>query len=571
MMSETSTDSQQWILYKYLKVIKRHTIVSDAILGLKQLDYLTDDEFESLQKCDASLRIGVVLTTILKKGSPEVVFHAFLNSLQDDEGQLEMGHSHLVEFLLDKYHSLKKLKQRSGLLGDPTLATQKEYDRVERESGSRPHTPPKSPSVRGETFESIKEDFLKWLKDTFRKEMDLSSFLSALKTEVCTTIQDCFGSVASSLGLSGKAAKDGKKEEPSDPLPPHKLHGSVSSDRSTREFKGRRERKICQSRDEIKMKYGYDYGMQRLAKTSDASDSQSAEVTYEDVSEDPIKKMTRSYCMQSFSVTSAEMLGEVLGRDSVLDASRCEVGHVLWQDDASYVNVGHFGKHRVAVKTRRSGSHELGVKEAFILSQLQSPNIVPLFGVFWTEGPATVKLVTECPSTTLEEHRTTDSRQLERIALHLCQGLAKLKGSSHGLVVVHNDISCRNCFIGGDESGSHMTAALGGFTLAEIAKDDGTCTALQVQPAYKHDYDRVNYSSHESDVRAFAIVVHSLYSGPSDAVVMEGCPPRPPNMPEGLHDVLQECYRSYPSTRPSAVDLLPRLRALHELHAKEAD
>lgn len=559
MVSETNTDCQQWILYKYLKVIKRHTIVSDAILGLKQLDYLTDDEFESLQKCDAGLRIGVVLTTILKKGSPEVVFHAFLSSLRDEEGQLEMGHSHLVEFLLDKYHSLKKLKQRSGLSGDPTLATQKEYDQVERENGSRPYSPPKSPSVREETFKSIKEDFLKWLKDTFRKEMDPSNFLSALKMEVCTTIQDCLGSIASRLGLSDKAAKDGTKEASSDSLPPCKSHDSVSSDHSAWEVKGRRERKICRSRDEIKMKYGYDYGMQQLAKTS------------EDVSEDPTKKITRSYCMQSFSVTSAKMLGEVLGRDSVLDASQCEVGHVLWQDNASCVNVGQFGKHQVAVKTRRSGSHELSVKEAFILSQLQSPNIVPLFGVFWTEGPATVKLVIECPSATLEEYHTTDSRQLERIALHLCQGLAKLKGANHGMAVVHNDISCRNCFIRGDESGSHMTAALGGFTFAEIAKGDGTCTALQVQPAYKHDYDRVNYSSHGSDVRAFAIVVHSLYNGPSGAPVMEGCPPRPPNMPEGLHDVLQECYKSHPSTRPSAMDLLPKLHALHELHSKVAD
>ena len=573
-MSATTTDCQQWILYRYLKVISRHTIVNDSMLGLKQLNYLTDDEFERLQRDSEGLRIANVLTTILKKGSPKDMFHAFLDSLRDVEDKLEMGHSYLYDFLMDKYRRLQKLRQLDG--GDPTLATQMEYKLVEGEKGSRPTTPPKSPSKEAErTFESIKEEFIKWLRDTFTKEMDHNSFLNTLKREVRATIQECFHTVSSSLGLTGKSAKHGTEDRVSDASgpPQRKLHDSVSSDEVTVEFQESRVRKVCQTRDLIKMKIGYDSVMKQLAKGSDASDSEQTGVASEDVLRDPTKTTTRSYCMQSFSVSSAKTLGEVLGRDLVLNASQCRVGHMLWEDEASYVNVGHFGERQVAVKTRRSGLSELSVKEAFILSKLQSPNIVPLIGVFWIEELATVKLVTECPST-LESYlnvTTTATRQLERIALHLCRGLAKLKEFGHRMTIVHNDISPRSCFIRGDISGDHVTAALGGFTLAEIAKDDGTCTALQVQPAYKQDYDRVQHSSHESDVRALAIVVHSLYSGPSSPAVMERCPPRPPSMPEGLHAVLQECYHPNPSSRPSALGLLSQLHSLHEWRAQQTD
>ena len=569
-----STDCPQWILYRYLRVVARHTIVNDTMLGLKQLNYLTDDEFVMLQRDSESLRIVNVLAILLKKGSPKDMFHAFLNSLRDDEDKLEMGHSYLYDFLMDKYRRLQKLRQRDG--GDPTLATQEEYKSVERVSGSRPTTPPKSPSKEAErTFESIKEELIKWLKDTFRKEMDHNSFLNTLKTEVRATIQECFRKISSSLGITGKSTKDSTEERVSDVSgpPQRKLHGSVSSDEVTVEFQESRVRKICQTRDFIKMQYSKDSSKQQLAKGSAASNSEQTGVASEDVLRDPTKTTTRSYSMQSFSVSSAKALGEVLGKDLVLNVSQCQVEHMLWEDEASYVNAGHFGERQVAVKTRRSGLSELSVKEAFILSKLQSPNIVPLIGVFWIEELATVKLVTECPST-LESYlnvTTTATRQLERIALHLCQGLAKLKKFGHRMTIVHNDISSCSCFIRGDVSGDHVTAALGGFTFAEIAKDDGTCTALQVQPAYKQDYDRVQHSSHESDVRALAIVVHSLYSGPSSAAVMEGCPPRPPNMPEGLHAVLQECYRPIPSSRPSALDLLSRLHSLHEWRAQQTD
>lgn len=577
-MSAATTDCQQWILYKYLKVVARHTKVNDAMLGLKQLNYLTDDEFVTLQRGSESLRIVNVLATILKKGSPKDMFHAFLNSLRDDEDKLEMGHSYLYDFLMDKYRRLQKLRQHDG--GDPTIATQKEYKLVEKETGSRPTTPPKSPSKEAEkTFESIKNEFIEWLRDTFRKEMDHNSFLNTLKREVHATVQECFRTVTSSLGLTGKSAKDSTEERVSDASgpPQRKLHGSVSSDEATLEIQETRVRKVCQTRDHIKMTYGYDSGMQQLAKVSDASDSQQTGAASEDILNDPTKTGTRSYCIQSFSVSSAKTLGDVLGRDLVLNVSHYQVGHVLWEDEASYVNVGHFGEHQVAVaiKTRRSGLAELSVKEAFILSKLQSPNIVPLIGVFWIEELATVKLVTECPST-LESYlslnvTTTATRQFERITLHLCQGLAKLKEFGHRMTIVHNDISSRSCFIRGDVSGDRVTAALGGFTFAEIAKEDGTCTALQVQPAYKQDYDRVQHASHESDVRALAIVVLSLYSGPSSPAVMNRCPPRPPNMPEGLHAVLQECYHPSPSSRPSALDLLSRLHSLHEWRAQQID
>lgn len=563
------SESQQWILNRYILVIRQHIELNDAILGLKQLDYLTDDEFESLQKREARLRIGSVLVTIFKKGTPEQVFHTFLKSLKDYEGQLEMGHFHLHAFLMDKYQHLKTLKQRCKMSGDPTLATQAEYDFVERESGSRPSTPPKSPVKGVETFESIKEDFLKWLKETFRGEMDQNGFLSTLKVEICATIKECFRTFASSMGLSGKAVKVGTKEEPSDPPSPCKSHGSVSSNHITLEFK-ERQKKIGQRRELIKKQQGHDNSMQGLGKKSNASYSQPTGDTFEDSSEDATRRKIRSYCMQSFSVTSAEMLDEILGGDLVLSASQCQEGHKLWEDKTSSVNVGHFGEHQVAIKTRRSGPCELSVKEAFILSQLQSsPNIVPLVGVLWIEGPTTVKLVTECPSTLdsyLLNVSTTDTRRLETIALHLCQGLAKLKEFGHGRTVVHNDVSRHSCFIRGDVKSSVMTAALGGFTFAEIAKDDGSCTALQVQPAYQQDYDRVNHSSHESDIRAFAIVVHSLYAGPSSVAAQGAYPPRPPSMPERLHAVLQECYQPNPPSRPSAVDLLIRLRALQELN-----
>ena len=228
--------------------------------------------------------------------------------------------------------------------------------------------------------------------------------------------------------------------------------------------------------------------------------------------------------MQSFSVTSAETLGEVLGRDLVLDTSQFHVGHVVRKDEISSVHVGHFGTQQVAVKSRCSGVLALSVKEAFILSQLQSPYIVPLIGVLWKESPAAVQLVMECPRGTLEEYLSnapsTDHKQLTEIAMHLCQGLAKLKESTCGMEIVHNDVSCRSCSIR-DESDGHVTAILGGFTLAEIAKDDGTCTPQEVQPPYQHDYNMVKHTSHGSDIRAFAIVLHSVYNGPSSAPVAE--------------------------------------------------
>ncbi|KHN75253.1 Insulin-like growth factor 1 receptor [Toxocara canis] len=250
---------------------------------------------------------------------------------------------------------------------------------------------------------------------------------------------------------------------------------------------------------------------------------------------------------------------------------------------------------RVAIKMYHfEMDAEMG-KEAHLLSQLEHPNIVRLFGI--VRERQRILLVLElislgdlksyvrariplCASYSQFPPALTND-ELLNICIQICHGLCYLNTQQ----IVHRDLAARNCLVSG-ESDARLCDAQQRPPFTVKISDFGMSRRLYAQSEYyrMHSSKTVlpvrwlapeciqsGKFTHSSDIWAFGVTIWEVYtygevpfgelsngevvSAVSNGVLLT----KPKNAPEDLFQIMEDCWKIDPEKRPLCHDVLTRL------------
>ncbi|XP_022669194.1 tyrosine-protein kinase Btk29A-like isoform X1 [Varroa destructor] len=252
-----------------------------------------------------------------------------------------------------------------------------------------------------------------------------------------------------------------------------------------------------------------------------------------------------------------------------------------WEIDPSELSLleelgsGQFGVVRrgrwrqskdVAVKMMKEGtmSEDDFIEEAKVMTKLQHPNLVQLFGVCSKQRP--ILIVAEYMRfgsllNYLRRHETRLQAQKPHVLLDMCiqvcSGMAYLEMHNY----IHRDLAARNCLVG---EGNVVKVA--DFGLARYVIDDeytssgGTKFPIKWAPPEVLGYTRF---SSKSDVWAYGVLMWEVftcgkipYGRASNAEVVEFVQrgqrlDRPRTCPRDVYNVMKLCWEKYPEGRPT--------------------
>ncbi|OQR80376.1 tyrosine-protein kinase Btk29A-like, partial [Tropilaelaps mercedesae] len=252
-----------------------------------------------------------------------------------------------------------------------------------------------------------------------------------------------------------------------------------------------------------------------------------------------------------------------------------------WEIDPSELSLleelgsGQFGVVRrgrwrqskdVAVKMMKEGtmSEDDFIEEAKVMTKLQHPNLVQLFGVCSKQRP--ILIVAEYMKfgsllNHLRRHETRLQAQKPRVLLDMCiqvcSGMAYLEMHNY----IHRDLAARNCLV---SEGNVVKVA--DFGLARYVIDDeytssgGTKFPIKWAPPEVLGYTRF---SSKSDVWAYGVLMWEVftcgkipYGRAGNAEVVEFVQrgqrlERPRTCPRDVYNVMKLCWEKYPENRPT--------------------
>ncbi|KAJ8079003.1 hypothetical protein PM082_013290 [Marasmius tenuissimus] len=265
--------------------------------------------------------------------------------------------------------------------------------------------------------------------------------------------------------------------------------------------------------------------------------------------------------------------------DEVEDLSE----HPIEYGDFGDIWIGSTHGVRVAVKVSRhtlhSQKHEQMIRaftrEALIWRNLIHPNILPFTGMYWfNEEQTQLCLVSPWMENGnlvqfLKDYPEVDRYTQQRLAEDVAQGLAYL----HDLRITHGDLKGHNVLIT-----SEHTACITDFGFARVI-DNQSLAALSDTSI--HQSTSVRWfapelfksgtkaaMSPDSDIYSFGCVCYEIYAKRPPfcdikgngiyymVVVQNHRPELPRQVPDGMRRLIENCWRSEPSSRPKAASIV---------------
>ena len=235
----------------------------------------------------------------------------------------------------------------------------------------------------------------------------------------------------------------------------------------------------------------------------------------------------------------------------------CELWEGLWNSTTSIVKATS-----IAVKVLKTGTMSPleFLQEAELLKKLQHPNLISLYAVCSREEP--IYIVTELIKHSLLVYLRRGSQslklpQLVDMSAQVAAGMAYLEEQNG----IHRDLAARNIMLGED-------------LICRVANFSPTCmTDKDIYEAHTGAKFPIKWTAPEavmynrftikSDVWSFGIVLYEIitfgrfpYPGMTNAQVIEAlqkgfrmlCPRK---CPDKLHNIMLDCWREQPETRPT--------------------
>ena len=221
------------------------------------------------------------------------------------------------------------------------------------------------------------------------------------------------------------------------------------------------------------------------------------------------------------------------------------------------------GTTEVAVKTLKPGivdSKEF-FEEAVLMKKLKHPKVIRLYAVCTKKEP--IYIITELMKHgSLLEYLRGDGQslklpQLINMGAQVAAGMAYLEEKNY----VHRDLAARNILVS-----ENLICKVADFGLAHVIDEDIYEAHTGAKFPIKWTAPEAAMYSHftiKSDVWSFGILLYELitygcfpYPGMNNAQVLEAlvngyCMPCPANCPKLLYEIMKDCWKDDPASRPT--------------------
>ena len=247
-----------------------------------------------------------------------------------------------------------------------------------------------------------------------------------------------------------------------------------------------------------------------------------------------------------------------ISRDSITFVRRLGVGSCgeVWEGKWN-------GKIVVAVKKHKPGTidPQSFLQEAAMMKKLRHPKLVQLYGVCTQEEPLLIIMELMSHGSLLEYlrgyGRSLKLPQLIDMAAQVAAGMAYLEEQKY----IHRDLAARNVLVG-----ENMICKVANFGLARMIDEHfyeaptGTKLPVKWTALEAALYNRYTI---KTDIWSFGIVIYEIitygrfpYPGMTNREVLEKVfdgyrMPCPRNCPQKLHDIMLDCWRHDPGSRPT--------------------
>ena len=225
----------------------------------------------------------------------------------------------------------------------------------------------------------------------------------------------------------------------------------------------------------------------------------------------------------------------------------------------------------VAVKTLMPGTMSASdfLQEATMMMRLRHSKLVQLHAVCTREEPVYIVMELMKHGSLLDylrgDGRSLKLPQLIDMSAQVASGMAYLEEQN----IVHIDLAARSVLVG-----DHMICKVSDFQQAKVLEDDIYEAPIGFKFPIKWTAPEAalyNRYTIKSDVWSFGIVLYEIivygrfpYPGMTNAQVLEALQqgyrmPRPMGCPDKLYDVMLDCWKEEPASRPTFKSLIVQL------------